>query len=124
MFLLKLQSFVRQNDKDKIFTLFNDITNYLSIEDDDKKTEPIYDVPPTFDKAVNDFLSYFNKNVDSLPDVTPIYAEYIENNKNGKKNGKDDTINRIDNIEMFVKSGVLLCHCSCRFYTATISSNF
>ena len=121
MFLLKLQTFTRQNDKNKIFKLFNDVTNYLSINDDDK-IEPTYDTPPTFDKAVNDFLSYFNKNVDSLPDVTPLYAEYIEKNKKnngkgGKKGGKkndDDATNRIDNIEMFVKSGVLLCHCSCQ----------
>ena len=127
MYIIKLQSAIRVNDDAKIVSLFNDLTNLLKHDTD---IEPTYKSPPTFEQATIDFINFFNRNVASLPDVTPVYTEYLEKNKpDVPENDSDDknkpvekpsdkpeskdkrkkTEKKLKNIEPFLKAGVVLC---------------
>ena len=112
LYTLKFQKFLRQNNILKIENLFNDIVKYLK----DDSVEPTYDNPPSFLQAGLDFISFLNKNIESLPEMNDMYEN--ENEKSGKEKGKkrkEKEKEKIKNdIEMAIKGNMILCTSPCQ----------
>jgi len=125
LYSLKLQKYKRHNDIQKIEELFDIIVNYL--RSCDNPEEPKYSEPPLFLQAGLDFISYMNKNVDSLPDITEILKEneskikeneskIKENEKKVKENEKKVKENeeKVKESNLSNKSDFLLCTSDCQ----------